>query len=123
MYGCAVKEAAPNGAPTISEHIQQLVFEKYPEARNLSGKVIENGKVFEFAFNVDDERYSAIVNNDEIISTARTSGEQVPDSLVNKLQNATIKGGTISDYRTITLFDGYIATPAVNYRLNGMHFV
>lgn len=123
MYGCAVKEAAPNGAPTISEHIQQLVFEKYPEARNLSGKVIENGKVFEFAFNVDDERYSAIVNNDEIISTARTSGEQVPDSLVNKLQNATIKGGTISDYRTITLFDGYIATPAVNYRLNGMDFV
>ncbi len=123
MYGCTMKDAAPNEDPAISGQVRRLVLEKYPDARNLSGKVIEKGKVFEFAFTVDNERYSAIVNNTEIISTARTSGEQVPDSLVNRLQNSTVKGGTISDYRTITLFDGYVSNPAVNYRLNGMDLV
>ena len=122
LYGCTMKETDPGG-PAISEHVQRLVYEKYPDARNLSASVMEKGKVFEFAFNVDDERYSAIANNTEIISTARTSGEQAPDSLVDRLQNATIKGGAISDYRTITLFDGYVSNPAVNYRLNGMDFV
>ncbi|MBO9616305.1 MAG: hypothetical protein J7619_26660 [Dyadobacter sp.] len=123
IYGCTMKEAAPNSSLVISEHARRLVYEKFPNARNLTGAVIEKGKVFEFSFNVDDERYSAIVNNSEIISTARTNGEEVPDSLVNRLQNATIKGGAISDYRTITLFDGYVSNPAVNYRLNGMDFV
>lgn len=123
MYGCTMKDTSPNRNPAISEKAQHIVREKYPDAKNLSGTVIEKDKVFEFSFQVGHEQYSTIVNNNEVISTARTSTEQVPDSLVSKLQNATIKGGTISDYRTITLFDGYVPTPAGNYHLNGMDFV
>ncbi|MCF0063248.1 hypothetical protein MUK70_10275 [Dyadobacter chenwenxiniae] len=123
IQGCAIHETPLEDANTVPESVHNLIYEKFPDARNLSSIVIEKNKVYEVTFKLNDDKYSVVANGKGIISTARTTGEAIPDSLVNRLNNTIIKGGTFSDYRIITLIDGYPPHPTVNYRLNGTDFV
>ncbi|TLV01523.1 hypothetical protein [Dyadobacter luticola] len=128
LQGCKKTNVTPDPPlpePTIEipQTVKELIYKAYPTAGELkNARELEKDKVYEVSFRMGEKDYSVISSQSNILQSSRMSGEEVPESVVERVQKLSIKGGVLSNYRTVTIANGGEADVA-DYLLNGFKYV
>lgn len=126
FHGCKSPEnsgATPQPPVELPQSVKELVYQKYPSAHDLRlVSEIEKGRVYELSFDHNNVDHDVVVSKSGILRVTTTTGEEVPDSLVAKLDTLAIKGGKLSNYRSSVYYDNSAAY-AADYELNDRKYV
>lgn len=101
--------------------VMTSIKEKFPAATDLKFSVLENNKVYRSEFKLKGVPMVVVVNNQDILSTARLASENFPDSLKGLLHGLAIEGGEFSNYRLVQTVDG-LTQHVADYRLNNISY-
>lgn len=101
LFGCnRVADLSPQ-SDSLPEEAIQVVKTKYPEAATLVFKTLTDQKIWQVNFTNKADAYQSVVSKVSFLSNARMVNGDVPDSLLQVINQLSIKGGAFRNFRVV----------------------
>jgi hypothetical protein len=99
LWSCnKVTDPTPNG-PQIPSEVVQLVEKTYDNPQNIVFTEIVKNKIWNADLESKSNKYSSVLTSQNVLSSSRLAGSDVPDNLKNLMMPSFVTGGTFSNFR------------------------